>query len=446
MSESVRQLLVRGVAAAKTGEARDKEEARYYLERVLRSGDGTSDQKSTAWLWLSQVEDDPQKQRDCLENVLAIDPANVPARRGLAILDGRLKAEDIIDPNQPIEPVKPDAVTQPSGVRRYACPKCGGRMLYQADERSLVCDYCGNRLHEYQALQQGALISEQDFTTALATAKGHRWELPVERTLKCESCGAAFALPPRHVSGKCPFCGSAHVVTANTGELIEPEAILPFQFDADDAGKRIRHWLDSLKFRPGDLDERAAIAQPRNVFLPFWTFDLGGTLNWNAQVEEGYGKSKVWVPRSGLYLVYHNDLLVPATRAIPKDVLDDVVDYDLTALVPYAAELLSDAAAEIYQVPLVDASLVARQRALHAGRAHVESNDLAGATYRDFSMNSGGLIIESYKLILLPMWITDYRYKHESFQVAVNGQSGKVSGRAPRSGLQNALAGLFGQN
>jgi predicted RNA-binding Zn-ribbon protein involved in translation (DUF1610 family) len=447
MSESVRQLLVRGVAAAKTGQARDTEEARFYLEWVLRNSDATSEQKTTAWLWLSQIESDPGKKRDCLENILALDPANGPARRGLAILDGRLKVEDIVDPNQPIEPLKPAATPPASGVRRYTCPQCGGRMSYRADKRSLVCDYCGNRLYEYQALQQGALINEQDFTTALATAKGHRWELPVERTLKCEGCGATFTLPPRHVSGQCPFCGSAHVITASTEELIEPEAILPFQIDdADNAGKHIRRWLDNLKFRPGDLDERAAVSWPRKVFLPFWTFDLGGTMNWNAQVEEGYGKNRVWLPRNGVYLVYHDDLLVPATRAIPKDVLDDLVEYDTTALVAYSAELLSDAAAEIYQIPLVDASLVARQQALRVGQAYIQSNDLAGETYRDFFMNSGGMIIESYKLTLLPMWVTAYRYKNESFPVAVNGQSGKVSGRVPRSGFQKALAGFFGQN
>ena len=78
MSESVRALLVRGVAAAKTGQARDKEEARFYLEWVLRRDDATSDQKASAWLWLSQIEDDPKKKRDCLENVLAWDPANSP--------------------------------------------------------------------------------------------------------------------------------------------------------------------------------------------------------------------------------------------------------------------------------------------------------------------------------------------------------------------------------
>ena len=446
MSETARELLVRGVAAAKTGQARDKEEARFYLEWVLRSDDATSDQKASAWLWLSQIEDDPKKKRDCLENVLGWDPANVPARRGLAILDGRLKPEDIIDPDKPIEPFMPAVTPQPSAVRRYACPKCGGHMAYRPDQHARVCEYCGNRLHEYQALQQGALIPEQDFTTALATAKGQRWELPVERTLKCESCGATFALPPLQVSGECPFCGSAHVVNATTAELIEPEGILPFQFDVAEAGKRIQQWLDDLKFRPGDLADRAAVSEPRQVFLPFWTFDLGGTLNWNAQVEVGYGEYKTWSPRTGLYLVYHDDLLVPATSAIPKDVLNDLIDYDTKALVPFSAELLSDATAEIYQVPLVDASLVARQIALHTGQAHVQSNELARETYRDFSINASGLIIESYKLALFPVWITQYRYKKDSFLVAVNGQNGAVAGHTPRSGLQKAVAGFFGHN
>ena len=207
MSESVRTLLVRGIAAAKTGQARDKEEARFYLEWVMRSTDATSDQKASAWLWLSQIEDDPAKKRDCLENVLASDPANVLARRGLAILEGRLKPDDIVDPNKPVEPVKPAAIPQPAGVRRYVCPQCGGRLSYVADQRSLVCGYCGNRLQEQQALEQGALVGEEDFTIALATAQGHRWALPVERTLKCNGCGAMFTLPPLQVSGDCPFCG-----------------------------------------------------------------------------------------------------------------------------------------------------------------------------------------------------------------------------------------------
>lgn len=444
MSESVRQLLVRGVAAAKTGQERDKEEARFYLEWVLRSSDAEMQQKATAWLWLSQVESDPAKKRECLEYVLASDPGNGPARRGLAMLEGRLKPEDVIDPNQPIAPVTPAASPAPTGVRRYACPQCGGSMSFVADKRALICDHCGKRLFEYQAIQQGALINEQDFMVTLSTAKAYRWELPAERTLQCEACGATFTLPPGHTSGRCPFCGSKHVITARTGELIQPEAVLPFQCSAEQAMQQVRRWLEQQKYRPDDLDERSAIAKPQGIFLPFWTFDLGGTMNWRALVAEKRGNQTVWLPRNDLYLVYHDDLLVPATHSIAPDLLNENLKYDTQALRPYAPELLSDATAEVYQIPLANASLVARQRALQLGQAYVAAHALAGENYRDFFMNTTGLIIESYKLVLLPIWLTRYRYKQQAYPLLINGQSGAVNGSVPRSRWQKALAGFFG--
>ena len=105
-------------------------------------------------------------------------------------------------------------------------------MAYNAAKRSLTCEYCGNHLTNIRPFNRAHWYSEQDFTATLPTAKAHRWELADVRTLKCEGCGATFTLPPLQVSGACPFCGSAHLVETQTGELIQPEGVLPFQFDA----------------------------------------------------------------------------------------------------------------------------------------------------------------------------------------------------------------------
>ncbi|MFN8597651.1 MAG: hypothetical protein U0559_15895 [Anaerolineae bacterium] len=441
MSDAVRELLIRGIAASKTKDAKDIDEARYYLQRVINASDAAFDQRAKAWLWLSQIEDDAAKKRDCLENVLAIDPSDPAARRGLAILDGRLKTEDIVDPDKPIAPA---ALAAPK-VRRYICPKCGGHMTYHADKRALTCDYCGNRLTEFQAIQQGALVQEQDFTATLPTAKAHRWELATLRSLKCEGCGATFTLPAMQISGTCPFCGSGHILqTQTSGDLIQPDSVLPFQFDAEAARKHVINWIDDLKFRPGDLDERAAVSQPRGIYLPCWTFDLGGQMKWHALIGERRGKQTVWIPRDDIYLVYHDDLLVPASHTLSKELLDDVLKFDTKGLAPYSIDLLADRAVEIYQVSMSDASLVARQRASQIGREYVLHHNLAGEQVKDFQMNSLGLIVESYKLALLPLWLTTYRYKHESFAVIVNGQTGQAAGQVPRSGMQKALAGIFG--
>ena len=451
-NENTRSLLVRGVAAARTNDPRDKQEARFYLEWVLRLDDATYDQKAEAWLWLSQVEEDVAKKRECLENVLVIDPSNALARRGMAILNGKLNPKDVFDDRRPIKPVSPNVTPQAAGagqgdrVRRYVCPKCAGKMAFDPRTRQLTCVACGNHMYEYQAIQRGALapVEEQDFVATLPTSKAHRWELPAKRVLKCAGCGATFALPPLQVSGACPFCGSAHVVETVTDELIQPEGVLPFQFDAEAALKHMRTWLDQQRFRPGDLDKRAGIARPSGVYLPFWTFDLGGQMNWHALVAEQQGRDTKWVPRDGIHLVYHNDLLVPGTHSLRNDLLKAMSDFDTQALVAYSLDLLADWPVEVYQISLSDASLVARQVALRQAWEQALSHSLAGESVRDLRFDSRGMIIETYKLALLPVWITSYRYKNKRYPLLVNGQTGTISGDVPRSGMQKAMAGLFG--
>ncbi len=439
MSEQdVRELLVRAIAAVKTGQAADRDEARLCLERVLHRDDAEPDQKAHAWLWLSYVENDPKKKRECLESVLAIDPGHGSARRELAILDGRLKAQDVIDPDKPIQPVKP---ALPPDVRRSVCPKCGGTMSFDADRQKLICGYCGDC---EQPPQPKNVVQEQDFFAALPTARARLWELPAERVLKCDGCGATFALPSLQVSGSCPFCRSPHIMAASTGELIQPQAILPFQFDGNEALKRIHAWIEQQRFCPKDLNGSAASEKPHGLYLPFWTFDLGGTMDWRALVAERHGRNSRWVMRNGVHLVYHDDLLVPASRSLPREQAEGLLDFDTRTLVPYSADLLADNSAEIYQVPLAEASLVARQRALEAGRSCIRRDSLAGTRYRDLVVNTSGLIVESYKLVLLPLWIGSFAYRNKDFPIAMNGQTGAVSGSIPRGTVQRALVSLFG--
>jgi hypothetical protein len=44
--------------------------------------------------------------------------------------------------------------------------------------------------------------------------------------------------------------------------------------------------------------------------------------------------------------------------------------------------------------------------------------------------------------VLVPVWINAYRWKERVFRFLVNGQTGEIVGKAPRSGLKAALAVL----
>ena len=92
--ESVQVWLRAGITAVKTGNLK---QGRELLEAVL----ATDERNEMAWLWLSGAVDTHEERQICLENVLAINPENRLAQKGLAKLDTLSVAQAQNKPGQP---------------------------------------------------------------------------------------------------------------------------------------------------------------------------------------------------------------------------------------------------------------------------------------------------------------------------------------------------------
>jgi len=123
------------------------------------------------------------------------------ARRDLAVMDGKLNASAIVDPDRMPAPVTGMVTVQ---VDRFTCPKCGGRMVYAPDGVSLICEYC-NRT---QRLSTTTGSGEQDFIVAMANGSGQRSPVAVQ-TFRCQGCGLLLSwhpirsLPPAPTAVQC---------------------------------------------------------------------------------------------------------------------------------------------------------------------------------------------------------------------------------------------------
>jgi hypothetical protein len=423
-----------GAAAVRAG---DKADARYYLDRALNSDPDLEDE-TKIWYWLSRITDDPAEKRRLLQDVVISEPGNAEARRELAILEGRLNPDAIRDPRDPAKPV-----TAPNnGARRYVCPKCGGRLAYDAARAALACDYCGHQTTSFLAPAGDDTVDEQDFLAALPTAKGHTWELPLARQLTCQGCGASFTLPPAQATASCPFCQSAHVAEAARGaDLIAPEAVIPFGMDIDGVTAILQRWLAERGRGPADLALRAVLRTPKPVYLPFWTFNVLGQVTWRGELASEFGDEPK--PVSGAQPVWLDSFLVPATHTLPRKVLGNLADFDLAALAPYSPDLLADWPVEVYQIPLGDASLVAHEHAYDEAMEAVKKGFMPGQMIRGLACDSSGLVVDSFKLVLLPVWVASYRYAGKEYPVVVNGQTGTVHGQRPQSDLKKLLGGIL---
>lgn len=424
-----RDLLRSGIIEFKAG---NRDAARRYIDRALYMS-GDHDVLAEAWYWMSQLTDDPAGKRRALENCLAHDLQHTRARRALAILDGKLKPGDIIDP---------DAVDAASGAatpqavdaeaQRFMCPKCGGRMTYSPDGRSLVCEYCAR--HESLLASPRAASDEKDFLLAMATVRGHGKPL-AEQVFHCQGCGAQFILPPAQLSITCPYCLSPHVVSfARSPDLLAPDGLLPHAFDAQHASTLLADWLHSQNAPPsraeGARPQYSAGHPPCALYLPVWTFDLGGSIDYTGEITEqqdvGFGRT---VPRlvrtSDSYPVMLLRLPIPASRKLSSPLVHLLPGYDLAAIQLYDPRYLADWPAELYDTPLAEASLDARSQGYAVLKRDMEAHL---APVHLISTSSANLTIDSFRLNLLPVWMTQVAAGGASHLVLINGQTGDLYG------------------
>src|SRR3972149_9338210 len=127
-----KELLRSGIIEAKAGH---RQAAQRYLDRAVYASQD-HDVMAEAWFWMSQVVDEPAEKRQALENCLAHDLQHARARKALAILEGKLKADEIINPDQ--LPPAPEGL-RAVDAQRFMCPKCGGRVGFAPGGQSPGC-------------------------------------------------------------------------------------------------------------------------------------------------------------------------------------------------------------------------------------------------------------------------------------------------------------------
>ena len=410
MSDSVRDLVVRGVAAAKAGEAK---EARFYLEWALRLSPGQREQ-TQAWFWLSEISEDRAEKRRWLEMVLASEPAHPLARRKLALLDGRLKQEEVIDPDRLGAPRAVEV--DPEDVERFVCPQCGGRMAYTPDGLALVCDFCGYR--EGPSDPEG--VPERDFTVSMAKAEGHLH--PVQTpAVRCRGCGVVFTVASISLSFTCPYCEAAYVGDGGESrDLIPPSGIIPFALSQLQAQAIAADWLTAQH-------PKAKLSEVAGIYLPAWSFDLSGQIRWSGRIYDRFSDS--WRAEEGNEVVLENDMLVLGTRSLPESYAEEIDGFGLTSLVRYDPRYVADWPAEMPEIPMSDAALVARGKT--AGRMMEPLRLRLAGEIRDLRFDTSGFTIDTYELILLPHWIGHAEERSHPVLVIVNGQNGSVWGKGP---------------
>jgi len=421
--EESRRLLIEAIATAK---AKENQLARRLFNKILRLP-STSEQTAEAHYWLSEISQDSEEKRNHLELALGYNPAHHLARKKLAILNGKLHETEIIDPNY----LHPDIATPPiaSEGNRFVCNNCGGTLTYSPDGENLICEYCESEIR----ITTNGKVSETDFVIGISTTAGHKRAVSMQ-SFECNACQVIFLLQPETLSLTCPYCDSTYTINSlKTSQLLPPEGIIPFDIERDEIEKIILHWVRSKR-----ISKKPHFKEFTGIYHPVWTFDISGVVKWKGDITQ---VDRFYTDSNQKHFIF-DDILIPACKQKPIKFQEILSGYKTTDIIPFSHEYITNWIAETYTVTMSDAAIEAHSEAFIKAKSLLEKQDNF-RHHRNISYSSTGLIIEDFKLILVPIWLGVYIFSGHQYNVTINGKTGDIRGELPPTRLESFTTWLL---
>jgi len=343
---------------------------------------------------------------------------------------------------------------------RWPCAQCGADLRYAPGQTSLTCAHCGH----VQDIAPAAPRATAKALGELSLSYGLRDDLPAAatsevRSTSCPSCGAVVEFQGATHATECPFCASPVAVDTGAHRVIKPQALIPFALTENQARDQLTKWLGRLWFAPSKLLEFTRKGRAMTgIYVPYWTFDAATRSRYRGQRGEHYYETRTvtvevngkreqrqeqvqktrWYPASGRVARDFDDVVVIASTSLPPRLAQGLDPWDLTALTAYTPDYLAGFQAEGYTVALADGHKSARARMEQVIVSDVR-RDIGGDVQQVDSIDTD-FSNETFKHILLPVWMAAYKYGGKSYRFLVNGQTGEVQGERPYSAWKIALA------
>lgn len=332
---------------------------------------------------------------------------------------------------------------------KKACSNCGAELKYKPGSDSIKCDYCN---HEEIIEDSDIGFEELELYPYLEQMGAQKHSEKISM-LQCKNCGANQHVEETYKSLHCVYCSTPLIVEdAYEEDWILPGAVLPFQFTHQESHEIFRKWVNGLWFAPNKL-KRAALdpQKTKGLYIPYWTFDAQLYADYVGQrgdyyyVSESYsvmvdGKSQMrtrqvrktrWTPASGSISGFVDDTLISASEQKANIIPNKITTWNLDGLVPFNSKYLAGFITEKYTISLKEGHLASNVKAREIAHAWA-CRDIGGDTQRVSHLDMT-LSEETFKHILLPVYISAYFYNDKKYNFYINGQNGTISGKRPYS-------------
>ncbi|MGB5818639.1 MAG: DNA helicase PriA [Saonia sp.] len=329
--------------------------------------------------------------------------------------------------------------------QKKACANCGAELNYKPGSHQLKCEYCGYEEFIEQAKSSFEELELQHYLKAV----GDNAFTETIDLLRCKNCGANQHVEENYKSLHCVYCGEPLIKEDTEKEgWILPGALVPFQLDHKKARTIFKNWVKGIWFAPDKL-KRAAL-DPEGIhglYIPHWTFDANLHVLYQGERGDYYYETQRyrtkngtktrqvrktrWSSASGSVNGFIDDILINASEKKRKEIPSKISHWNLKELVPFNSKYLAGFVTEKYTISLKNGHHQSFQESKHRAYDWIR-RDIGGDTQRihhtDIKLSN-----ETFKHVLLPLYLSSYSYKGKQYRFYINGQTGNISGTRPYS-------------
>ncbi len=296
----------------------------------------------------------------------------------------------------------------------FKCKNCGANTVWSPDKDSMCCPHC-------DSIDSEEMVTNSDM-------------------FQCAACGAPMQPKQYDSANKCEHCGAYTIFEERISGQYEPHLILPFKVSREKAKELIKQEFGKKLFLPSGFLKAAYLDKIEGDYIPFFLYDFDCNYKF-----AGKGKRIIrWASgdteytETSIFQIYRamdvdfSRIPADASMAMPDGEMDLLEPYDYSALVGFQPKFMSGYLGEIYSIDGETLEPRAKQKA-RSDASTLMRESIVGYNSVTPEVDDCRLDTKAQNYTLLPVWNYRYRFNGKDYFFRLNGQTGKLVGKAPIS-------------
>ena len=321
-------------------------------------------------------------------------------------------------------------------MNKYTCKNCSAELYWDAKENALFCEYCESKYHPSEFKEQSDGQKSESADPNLKADDDSSSDVDLVK-YKCSNCGAEIVTAAGTVSTTCVYCGTALSLSEKLKGSFRPDFVIPFNISKKEAKALYSNYCKSF-LTPKEFREENTIKNIKGVYVPYWfhSFEDTAQAEYHCETTTSHRRGDDKVITTSKYWV-----TIDAEGnfdKIPIDALINLDDSMMQAVEPFDYDLMKqfDPAymagfyAEHFTETREESVKKAYKRAVDAMQSSMRKHV---GSYTSVHMRSYNDKVSNYdcKYAMLPIWMINVEYKNKKYVFAINGSTGKVTGKLP---------------